>query len=114
MTGAIPRAIHRLCIFRLRPSQGLRERVLPFRHSDQVNVVVHQAIAQDFRAVPIGVAGEKAEIETSVRSRIEHILAIVPPLCDVVRNAGYHYARATWHTSKVPDSQRFSQDFKCV
>jgi hypothetical protein len=114
MTAALPRAIHRLRIFRLCPRQGLRKRVLTFRHRDQVNVIVHQAIAQDFRAVPGGMASEKAEVETSVRSRIKHILAIVPPLSDVVGNAGNHNPRATWHTSKVPDPQRFSQDFKCV
>jgi hypothetical protein len=98
----------------LRPRQGLRKRVFTFRHSDQVNVIVHQAIAQDFRAVPVGMPSEKAEIETSVCSRIKNRLAIVPPLRHVVGNAWNDNARATWHASKVPDPQRFSQDFKCV
>src|SRR5580698_5321952 len=114
MTAAFPSAVHRLRIFRLRSRQSFRKRVLTFRHSDQVNVIVHQTIAQNFRAVPGGMPGEKAEVETPVCSRMEHRLTIVPPLRYVVGNAGNHNARATWHTSKVPDSQRFSQDFKCV
>jgi hypothetical protein len=79
-----------------------------------MNVIVHQAIAQNFRAVPGGVPGEKADVETPVCIPIKHRLAIVPPLSNVVRNAGNHDARTTWHTGKVPDPQRFSQDFKGV
>jgi hypothetical protein len=79
-----------------------------------VNVIVHQAVAENFRAVSHGVPGEKAEVETPICSRIKHRLAVVPPLRNVVGNAGNHNARATWHASKVPDAQRFSQDFKGV
>src|ERR1035438_7128423 len=75
-----------------------------------MNVIVHQAIAQNPGAVMGGVPGQKTQIETSVCSRIKYGLAIVSPLCDVVGNAGNHYARATGHTAKVPGRMQSSQE----
>src|ERR1035438_2517370 len=110
MSGALPGTIHRHRVLGMSPRQGLRKRVLKLRHADDMNVIVHQAIAQNPGAVMGGVPGQKTQIETSVCSRIKYGLAIVSPLCDVVGNAGNHYARATGHTAKVPGPMQSSQE----
>jgi hypothetical protein len=74
-----------------------------------MNVIVHQTITEDFRAIFGGVPGEQAEVQASVCVRIKYRLPIIAPLCDVVGNTGNHNARATWHTSKVLGSGESSQ-----
>jgi len=103
MTAALFFVIQRQGVLGMSARQGLRERVLAFRHGDNMNVIIHQAIAQNLQAVPDGLPAKKAEIETAICIRIKYRLAIVTPLCDMVGNAGNDNAWATGHiANKCP------------
>ncbi len=65
---------------------------------DEVVVIGHEAIAEDFELVFGGVLGEEAEEEVAVAVGVEDLLAGVAALGEVVREAGDDDAWAAGHT----------------
>ena len=68
------------------------------RDGDEVVVVGHEAVAEDFEFVFGGVLVEEAEEEVAVAVGVEDLLAGVAALGEVVGEAGDDDARAARHT----------------
>lgn len=73
-------------------------------HADHVNVIGHQAVAQNIERKSCTVVPEQIEVHAAVVFHEEHALTIVAPLGDVVRQAGEHDSRDTRHASSLHDS----------
>ena len=71
----------------VRASQGLGQSRLRCRRGDQVDVIGHQAIAVHSQPVPLPLFLKQTEVRDSVVVHEEHVLAVVAPLRDVVRQA---------------------------
>jgi hypothetical protein len=70
-------------------SGGMRRlNVLSVRHRDQMNVVAHQAVAEHAQFIALRVALQQVEIDVPAIVCVEHVLAVVAALGDMVRNAG--------------------------
>ena len=68
------------------------------RDGDEVVVVGHEAVAEDFELVLGGVLGEEAEEEVAVAVGVEDLLAGIAALGEVVGEAGDDDAWAAGHT----------------
>lgn|SRR5688500_18598779 len=80
------------------PVNGLQQAVQAVhacRHNDQVNVIRHETVRDDFDAAPARMIVQEFEVPDSVSAVMKHLLSVIPALSDVV---GY-----TWkHDSGVP------------
>ena len=65
-------------------SDGAGQRIGTLGHDDQVDMVVHQAIAQDLNRVPRGLLGQDFEIHSAVIVDEKDRLTIVAALSDVM------------------------------
>ena len=74
-----------------------------FRHNDQVDMVGHQAVTNDLRAVPASVSGQQIQVEAVITKRVEYPLAIVAALRQVMRYVRNDDARTSGHESEVGD-----------
>ena len=61
-------------------------------------MVRHQAIRVDLQAEPRRLLAENIQVEGVVVVDEEHILAVVAPLSDVVRDDGQHGSIDSWHS----------------
>jgi hypothetical protein len=80
--------------------EGAGKRVVAMRDGDQVDVVGHQAVAQDRQAVVPRVIGQEIEVELVVFGPEKGLLTIVAALRDVVRQPGDDESRRSGHTLK--------------
>jgi len=67
-------------------------------HDDQMDVVRHEAVAQDLHLVPERVRSQQIEVKEAILVLKEDVLAVVAPLGDVVRDARRNHASLSWHT----------------
>ena len=74
---------HRIAPMGVPDRQGERHRV--FRYGDQMDVVGHQAVAQNGQAVLLGFCAQSFDVEPPVFVEQEDVLAVVAPLGDVMR-----------------------------
>ena len=88
MTYASKPGVQGARVLAVQALEGAGERVVAVRDGDQVDVVGHQAVAQDRQAVVPGVIGQEIEVELVVLGPEKGLLAIVAALCDVVRQSG--------------------------
>jgi len=81
----------------VRGTNHIGEGIFSGRYSDDMDVVGHQAIAEDTHAVAGRFFSQEREVLDIVVILEEHLLFFVSPLCDVVRNSGDYYAGSPWH-----------------
>lgn len=66
MPAALFRPVERKGIFGMNAAQGAGEGILALGDGHQVNVIRHEAVAEDARAVTGGMAAEQAEVAVSI------------------------------------------------
>jgi hypothetical protein len=69
-------------------------------YCDQVNVIQHQAIRNDLDVVLCGPFAKQSKVRVLISRTKEHLLAVVAPLRDVVRQSGKYESCASWHRSQ--------------
>jgi hypothetical protein len=69
------------------PADGLGERLLRVWDRHQMDMVGHQAVSQDLQAVLLGLLLQQLQIHLPVLVREEHVLAVIPALCDMMGTA---------------------------
>ena len=62
-----------------------------------MNVTRHQAVAQDGHAKLCRSVSKQVDVEAAVVGGEKNVLAVVAPLCDVMRNALRYHARLSRH-----------------
>jgi hypothetical protein len=65
-----------------------------------MNMVGHQAIAQDSQAVAPAFTSQQGQVEAAIAVVEEGFLAVVSPLRNVVRRAHRNHASMAWHGRK--------------
>jgi hypothetical protein len=80
--------------------QGERGRLA--RDADQVDVIRHQAVAQQRHAVLLTLVAQSLDVGSPVFVDQEDVLAIVAPLGDVVRNALHDHTGHSRHRRVLP------------
>ncbi len=93
------------------PSNSLCQRLALFGHSHQMDVIRHQAIAEQRELPAPAMAAEKRQVDPPVGGREEDLLAVVAPLSDVVRCADRHHARDARHAISIDYWLRCRQVF---
>jgi hypothetical protein len=78
-------------------SEGFGERVGAARAGDHVNVIRHQAIAEDREAEKLALLAEGLEVDATVVVAEEDVLAVVAPLSGVMRTGLRYHARDARH-----------------
>ncbi|MFQ5424777.1 MAG: hypothetical protein ACE5F9_12460, partial [Phycisphaerae bacterium] len=86
----------------MRASHRLRQHILGGRDRNQVHGVGHQAVPDDSQAIRFRTPLEHGEIDTTIVVREEHILTVVAPLGDMMRNSGHDRPRDTRHIPRLP------------
>ena len=71
--------------------------------ADEVNVVRHQTPAENSQIVACGVLPQQRHVDAPVEVGEEDLLAVIPPLRDVVGCTDRHHASDTRHGVIVPD-----------
>ncbi len=74
------------------------------RYDDQMDVVRHQAICQDFDGLPFCVGTQQREVGVPVRVAEEYRAAAIAPLGHVMRDPGDDNARNAGHGLQASDS----------
>lgn len=74
------------------PSQG----IFVGRTDNQVDMIGHDTVAKDSQAMAMGVFPEQGEVDEAVLVGEEDILAIVPPLRNMMRKASGDESRSSW------------------
>ena len=97
MTYAPQPHVDRAGIFGMHPARGAREGVRALRYGDEVNVIRHEAVAEDGDAMVTGIVLEELEVEPVVFGPEIGLLAVVPALSDVMRNTWQNQARQSGH-----------------
>jgi len=109
MTYAPEAHVNGTGIFSVNPPKGAGEGVLLLGDGDEVDVIRHEAVAEDGDAVVPGVVFEELEVEAVVFGAEVCGLAVVTALGDVVGDAWENQAWRTWHTRRMGNSsEKFS------
>lgn len=72
---------------------------LPLRHSDKMYAIAHQAIRQNPHPGPLQILDNQSQIQLPIGNREKHILAVSPPLGDMVGKPWDYHSRISWHHS---------------
>jgi hypothetical protein len=97
VTATAQSAIERQSVLGVDATQQAGEGILAVRHGHEMDVVGHQAIAQEARAGTRRVVAEKIEVKAAIIRRVEDRLAIIATLGDVVGNARKDCAGTAGH-----------------
>jgi hypothetical protein len=97
-------------VFGVSVPQGMGERVLPLGDGNEMDVIGHQAIAQNACSGTRGVAGEKVQIETAVVGGEENRLTVIAALGNVMSDTGKDDAGTAGHNSRVQNRWRDSHE----
>jgi hypothetical protein len=93
--------VERSGIFGVSPSESTGQRMVALRYGGDVNMIGHETVAQDSRAVLRGVPGQQIQVESAIVIAVKYLLAIVAALRDVMGNARNDDTRTTGHKSRV-------------
>jgi hypothetical protein len=104
VAGAAFAGVEILRVAAVSAAQDDGERIRLRGHEDEVDVIGHEAVAEDGDAVVPGVVFEELEVEPVVFGAEVCGLAVVTALGDVVGDAWENQARRTWHTRIVGNS----------
>jgi hypothetical protein len=88
-------------------AQPFREALRGLRHSDEVDVVVHQTIGPVGDPGFIAVFLEQAHIELAVLIAEKHLLPAIPTLHDMMGQIRNDHPGNTWHWLDFSDGQMF-------
>jgi len=77
-------AIDVLAVAKVCPANGFGQRIFGVGDRDEMNVIAHQAVAAQFQAVFVGLLFEQRQIDPPIVIDEEHLLAVIPPLSDMV------------------------------
>ena len=66
-----------------------------------MNVIRHQAVAMNGKAIALGVLALETEVHISVVLHKEDVLAVVPTLGDVMGRTGHHDSAKSGHEASV-------------
>ena len=97
MAAAAVEAVEALGVEAVGFAEGEGERALVLRHGDQVDVVRHQAVAEDVEGVIARLAAERLEVEEPIGVGAKNGYAVVAALGDVMRYANRHHPRLAGH-----------------
>lgn len=84
MAAALVKPVDVLRVSEVRSAYGFGQRILGLRCRDDVNVIAHEAIADDVQAVLPGLIAEQLQIYMPVIVNKKYILAIISPLRDMM------------------------------
>jgi len=85
----------------MRPPHGQVQRVLPRGRRHEMDVVRHQAVSQHPHPVLLALCTQQAQVRDTVPIHKEHVLAVIPPLRDMVRQPRYDDARSSSHATRL-------------
>ena len=83
--------VEALSVARVTLAQGAGKRIGSLGNRHQMDVIRHQAIAEQRDAAAPRAFAQSFKIEAPVIVEQEDILAVVAPLCDVMRHARRHH-----------------------
>ena len=89
VAAAPMKAIDILRISKVSSAYGLGKRVLGPRYPDNLNVIGHETITDDFQAVLAGLLGEQLQIHAPIIIYKEDVLTIIPALGDMMSTPGH-------------------------
>ncbi len=72
------------------------------RPSYKMDVVCHQAVAENQKLVFLALLLQKIKICVAVFVHEKNVLTIVSALCDVMRMSHRHYSCCSWHKTTIP------------
>lgn len=84
MSASPVQGVDVLGVTKMGPAERLGEGILPTGRGHKVDVIRHQAIAEDPQAVFSGFFFQEGKINLAVPIDEKHILAVVPALCDMM------------------------------
>ena len=93
MTYAPQPHVDRTGILGMDTTKRAREGVRALGDGDEVDVIRHEAVAEDSDAMVTGIVLEQLEVEPVVFGPEIGLLAVVPAVGDVVRNTWQNQAR---------------------
>jgi len=94
---AAPALVQPARVLAVQPSEGLGERRRPLGNGDQMDVVRHQAVAEQAHAGAGGVGAQQSAVAVAVVNVEGGLLAVVAPLREMVRFAHRHHPRESGH-----------------
>jgi hypothetical protein len=97
-------AIQYLRVFPVCPTNGLGQGVILRKDADDVDMVGHQAVTQDLKAILESMLSQQGEVKLAILIREEDILTVVTALGDVMGEAGNGVPRAPGHGSTLPET----------
>ncbi len=97
VAATIVESVDVLAVVEMGASNDLGQRFLMLGHTDDMDMVVHEAVGVYTQSVLLGVVTQKCEIHTPVIVNREDILAVVAALSDVVRLTRHDNACESWH-----------------
>ena len=74
-----------------------------------MDVIRHQAIAEQRELPASTVAAEQGQVDPPIGGREENLLAVVAPLSNVVRRADRHHARNARHPISIDHLPAYRQ-----
>ncbi len=99
-------AVDVLRIVKVRPAHRLRQRVRPLWRADNVNVVCHQAIAMNCKAIGLALLIENGQVHPAVVVNKENVLTVIATLRDMVGDTRKNYSGGSWHGGRLRQSMR--------
>ena len=90
-----------LRIDKMRPPHGQVQRVLPRGRRDEMDVVRHQAVSQHPHPVLLALLAQQPQVRDTVPIHKEHVVAVIPPLRDRMRQPRYDDARLSSHATRI-------------
>jgi hypothetical protein len=99
-SATAPAGVEPAAVKVVRPAERARQRVGPLGHRNEMNMVGHQAVAQEAQAVAPAFTSQQGQIEAAIAVVEEGFLAVVSPLRNMVRRAHRNHASMAWHGRK--------------
>jgi len=85
----------------VRAPDGEVKRIVTRGNGNEVNVVGHQAIAEDAHVMLAALRPQNVEIGNAVIVHKKHVLPVVPALGNMVRETRNHHAGLSWHDGRL-------------
>ena len=76
------------------------------RGGDEMDVVVHQAVAEQLQPEALRLRRQQFEVHPPIVVHEEHVLPVIAALGDMVRNAGDNDAGNSWHRPILPRGRK--------
>jgi hypothetical protein len=96
-------------------AEGARQRLFTARHRDHVDMIGHEAVAENLEVMVLGIFLQQLQVYPAVRWGKEHVTLTVAALCNMMRTSGYDDPRKSWHPIRngAPPLPELSQNRDC-